>query len=201
MLLKIGSRKQNYIYKKRRRTKGNFLLWVLSVALISAWVGYKQVNSYLVKPDAILVLGGHEDREHFAAQFAQQHPNIHIWVSGGSPEDYAERIFSKAGIERDRVHLDYRAIDTVTNFTTLVEELKAQGIDSVYLVTSDNHMLRARVIGEVVFGSQGITLKPVSVPSDNEAEPLEKSLRDGARAVLWLITGHTGVEFVQRTIQ
>jgi uncharacterized SAM-binding protein YcdF (DUF218 family) len=89
----------------------------------------------------------------------------------------------KPGIERNRLHLDRRAVDTVTNFTTLVDELQAQGIDSVYLITSDDHMRRARVIGEIVFGSRGIVIKPLAVPSRRKPEPIEKSLRDGARAI------------------
>lgn len=123
---------------------------------------------------------------------AQQHPYLQIWVSSGSPEGYAQRLFTNAGIEGDRLHLDYQASDTVTNFTSLVDELQAQGIDSVYLITSDDHMRRARVIGEIVFGSRGIVLKPIPVPSERNPEPIEKSLRDGARALLWLVTGNTG---------
>ena len=151
------------------------------------------MQSYFIQPEAIFVLGGHEARERFAAQLAQQHPHLPVWISSGSPEDYVQRMFAQAGINGDRLYLDYRATDTVTNFTTLVDELKAQGISSVYLVTSDNHMRRARLIGEIVFGSQGITLKPTPTPSHAPPESWRKSLRDGARAVLWVTTGHTGV--------
>ena len=78
------------------------------------------------------------------AKFALNYPELPIWVSSGSNPEFAEWVFSEAGIESDRVHLDYRAVDTVTNFTTLVDELKAQGIESVYLITSDDHMRRAQ---------------------------------------------------------
>jgi hypothetical protein len=53
-------------------------------------------------------------------------------------------------------------------------------------------MRRARVIGEIVFGSRGIIMKPLAVPSGRKPEPIEKSLRDGVRAILWVTTGHTG---------
>ena len=102
-------------------------------------------------------------------------------------------VFDKAGIERDRVHLDYRAQDTVTNFTTLVEQLQLAGVESVYLVTSKNHMRRARIVGEIVFGSRGIILKPMVVESKGKPEPLSKTVRDGGRAFLWLLTGKTAV--------
>ena len=156
------------------------------------WLGYKQIKSQFEQPQAIVVLGGSEERERFTAQFARQHPDIPIWVSSGTPKGYARQVFAKAGIDRSRLHLDYRAVDTVTNFTTLVDELQARGIKSIYLITSDYHMRRARVIGEIVLGSRGIDLKPVSVPSGQSPETIEKAIRDGARALLWVTTGHTG---------
>lgn len=101
-------------------------------------------------------------------------------------------VFVKAGVDPRRLHLDYEAVDTVTNFTTLVDDLQARGIKSVYLITSDYHMRRASVIGEIVLGSQGIDFKPVSVPSGSSPEPIQKSIRDGARALIWVATGYTG---------
>jgi uncharacterized SAM-binding protein YcdF (DUF218 family) len=184
------SHELNYNTKNSGRKKRKCLL--LSLLAVSLWFGGKQIQSIFSTPEAVLVLGGHEERERFAAKLAQKYPQIPIWVSSGSPQDYAKKIFGQAGIDRDRIHLDYRASDTVTNFTTLVDEFKARGIDSVYLVTSENHMTRARIIGEIVFGSRGIFLKPVAVPSQNPPEPLQKCLRDGARSILWLTTGHTG---------
>ncbi|MEB3177552.1 MAG: YdcF family protein [Nostocaceae cyanobacterium] len=159
------------------------------------WWGYKEIKSHLTQPQALLVLGGSTaalEREKFAAQFAREHPNLPIWISGGSPKFYTERVFIKAGIDRQRLYLDYQAVDTVTNFTTLADQLKAKGIKSVYLITSDYHMRRASVIGEIVFGSRGIDFKPIPVPSQMEAEPIQKAVRDGVRAVLWVTTGYTG---------
>jgi uncharacterized SAM-binding protein YcdF (DUF218 family) len=173
-------------------------LVLLSVVAVSLCAGFKPIrNSIITTPEALLVLGGHEERERFAAELAQEHPQLPIWISSGSPQEYAQQIFAKAGIDRDRLHFDYRASDTVTNFTTLVDELKAQGIDSVYLITSENHMQRAKIVGEIVLGSRGISFRPIAVPSDNPPEPIEKCWRDGARSVLWLLTGHTGAILVQ----
>lgn len=159
------------------------------------WFSYKQLKTYFTQPEAVLVLGGSTaalEREKFAAEFARQHPNLPIWISGGSPKNYTVRVFAKAGVDPERLHMDYEAVDTVTNFTTLVDELQAQGIKSVYLITSDYHMRRASVIGEIVFGSRGIEFKAVPVPSAKETEPIQKALRDGARALLWVTTGYTG---------
>ena len=173
-------------------------LMVLTAVAASLCVGFKPIrNSVTTTPEAILVLGGHEEREHFASKIAQQYPDLPIWVSSGSPQEYAQKIFAKAGIQSDRLNFDYRASDTVTNFTTLVDELQDRGIDSVYLITSENHMTRAKIIGDIVFGSRGIDFHPLAVPSTNPPEPMEKCLRDGARSIFWLITGHTGAILVQ----
>ena len=168
-------------------------LFLLSIVATSLCVGFKPAHQINItsSPEALLVLGGHEERERYAAQLAQQHPDLPIWISSGSPQAYAQEIFRNAGIKSDRLHFDYRAKDTVTNFTTLVDELKAQGIDSVYLITSENHMRRAKIIGDIVLRSRGIDFQPIAVPSQNPPEPMEKTLRDGARAFFWLVTGRT----------
>lgn len=150
-----------------------------------------------MKPQAVLVLGGATEREVFAADFAKQHPELPIWVSSGSNPEYAEWVFAEAGIDQGRLHLDYRAVDTVTNFTTLVDEFKAQGITSIYLITSDYHMRRATVIGEIVLGSRGISFKPITVPSQYTPEPFNKVVRDAARSLLWVTTGRTGENLAQ----
>jgi uncharacterized SAM-binding protein YcdF (DUF218 family) len=167
--------------------------------LLSAWAGYREVRNLFGRPQAVLVLGGATERESFAAEFARQHPELPVWISGGSNPEYTEAVFSDAGIQPDRIHIDRVAVDTVTNFTSLVDKFRAQGINNVYLITSDYHMRRAQIIGEIVFGSRGITLKPVSVPSHQNTEPLTKSVRDGARAILWLATGQTGSNWGHRT--
>lgn len=192
MLLRIYSRRQREMFLPIRRFKVKAFSILTPVLALSLLYGYKQVKSYFVEPAAIFVLGGEEERELFAAEFAQKHPRLPIWVSSGSPRWYAKRVFAKAGIEESRVHLDYQAEDTVTNFTTLVEQLQAQGINSVYLITSDDHMRRAQVIGEIVFGSRGIVIKPIKMPTERSPEPIEKAIRDGARAILWVTTGRTG---------
>lgn len=183
-------KKANFRNIKVHKKNTNCLL--IFALIISGWISYRRIQCYFTVPEAVFVLGGHEAREKVAADLAKEHPYLDVWVSSGSPQEYVEKIFRFRGIDSDRLHLDYQARDTVTNFTTLVDELKAQNINSVYLITSDNHMTRARLVGEIVFGSRGIIIKPIAVPSQLPPEPLEKSLRDSIRAILWLTTGHTG---------
>jgi uncharacterized SAM-binding protein YcdF (DUF218 family) len=176
-------------HKPRRR-----LLGLVSLVVVVGAIAHRHVQIAMANPQAALVLGGLESREAYAAQLAQAEPDLEIWISSGSPEGYVRHIFQQAGIDRDRLHLDYEAQDTLTNFTTLVDDLEERGIKSVYLITSDNHMRRARVVGEIVFGSRGILIKPQPVATPGENEALAKCALDGLRALLWLATGHTGAE-------
>ncbi|QOV21423.1 YdcF family protein [Anabaenopsis elenkinii] len=165
------------------------------------WLGYLESQTKNLPPQAVLVLGGstsHLEREKFTANFVRDHPSLPIWISGGSPPRSTQNVFAQAGVDPKRLHLDYQAVDTVTNFTTLVDELQAKGIKSVYLITSEFHMRRARVVGEIVLGSRGIQFKPVPVPSKKVNEPWDKSIRDGMRALVWLATGYTGAEHMRK---
>jgi uncharacterized SAM-binding protein YcdF (DUF218 family) len=143
-------------------------------------------------PEAILVLGGDAHREEIGAQLAQHYPELRVWVSTGETPKVSRAIFQSAGIPDDRVYLDYRASDTVTNFTTLVSEFQQKGIQHLYVVTSDFHMPRAKVIATIVLGSNGITFTPISVPTGAPRESLLRIARDGGRSILWLATGRTG---------
>ena len=188
--------RHNHKSVKERHFKSKFVKFLFTLALpILLWMGYKQVRS-LETPQAVLVLGGSSsklERERLAAKLALQYPDLPIWVSSGSTnKNYVRRVFANAGISPQRLHLDYEAKDTVTNFTTLVDDFQFLGINRVYLVTSDYHMRRARLVGEIVLGSRGIDLQPVVVPTHKVSETCSKALRDGVRAVLWVITGRTG---------
>lgn len=145
------------------------------------------------EPEAILMLGGNPNREEFTAEFAKQHEHLDVWVSSGVDRHTATEIFQNAGVDLKRVHLDYRAVDTVTNFSTLVEEFKSRDISHVYLITSDFHLSRATAIASIIFGSQGIAFTPVSIPTKGyPAESRVRIVRDLSRAVVWTFTGWAG---------
>lgn len=187
MRLKAVSPNQHH-HRSRKRS----FPWLLLLTPIVLWMGVRSARLYFEQPDAILVLGGAEEREIFSAKFAKQHPNLPVWISSGAPRDYAERVFTKTGVSLQRLHLDYEAVDTVTNFTSIVDRLRQQNVRSVYLITSDYHMRRAQIIGEIVLGSRGINIRPVAIPSNHSEESLSKAVRDGGRALLWVATGRTG---------
>jgi uncharacterized SAM-binding protein YcdF (DUF218 family) len=187
---------QRLSMSKTEQQAQGWLLWaIILVGALAFGVGYKVTKHHLTQPQALLVLGGEPKREKFAAEMARHYPYLPIWVSSGSNREYAEWVFIEAGIARTRLRLDYHAVDTVTNFTTLIEQLQKHKIKSVYLITSDDHMPRARVVGEIILGSRGIEIRPLPIPSGRQPESINKVLRDAGRAVLWVLTGRTGTTF------
>ena len=97
----------------------------------------------------------------FAAQFWRSHKDLDIWVSDFDFNlNYDRLIFEKFGVPDQRLRLDGRATDTVTNFTTLAEDFVENKIQHIYLITSDYHLRRARAIATIVLGSAGIVVTP-----------------------------------------
>ena len=166
---------------------GFFLIILISIPF-RITIARLQVN----KPQAILVLGGGQNRERFAAKLARQYTTLPVWISSGSNDKLLGEIFTDASVDLERVFIDRRAKDTVTNFTTLVKDFQKQKIRHLYLITSDYHMLRASAIGTIVLGSKGIAFTSISVPGKEPQESQLRVLRDTTRALVWMVTGYTG---------
>ena len=142
------------------------------------------------QPQRILVLGGDADRERVGLTLARR-MNLPLVVSGGTNPEYAQWLRQDAGLAADRVRLDYRAQDTLGNFTSLVDELQREGVHHLLLVTSEDHLPRAMTVGGIVAGSRGIRLTgiPVSCADRCRQEGLGKRFGDGLRALAWVATG------------
>lgn len=151
-------------------------------------------------PQAIFVLGGDSQRMEFAAQFWRSHQHLDIWVSDcASNLNYDRLIFQQFGVPDERLRLDGRATDTVTNFTTLSEDFVENKIQHIYLITSDYHMRRAKAIASIVLGSEGIVVTPLAVPSSGVmSESMVRVLRDCGRSLLWFFSGLTGASLNPR---
>lgn len=183
-------------YKYRYPVKWKSRQLILGLILIAA-IGYIPTRLAIARwqapqPQAILTLGGNPAREAFTADFSRLHPDLKIWVSSGLLPKDSHPIFRSHGISDQRLNLDYRALDTVTNFTTLVNDLEHQNIRHIYLITSDYHMQRAQAIATIVLGSRGITCTAIAVPSSKPPEDNLHIARDIARSLVWLVTGYTG---------
>jgi uncharacterized SAM-binding protein YcdF (DUF218 family) len=167
-----------------------FILVLLSIIPIRLAIASYQAP----QPQAFFILGGGSERESLTAELARWYPSLDIWISSGSNRDEIHNTFQTAGISLTRVHIDRRAVDTVTNFTSLVNDFKQHNIQHLFLITSSFHMPRAKAIATIILGSQGITFTPVSAPSINPPEPRTHILRDCLRSLVWLFTGYTGAD-------
>jgi len=175
--------------RRKRPSRGRWLLALLAAGgLVVLSRGLWQPP--LPPPQMILVLGGDVERERVAGELARR-DGLPVLVSGGSNPEYAHWLFGRQGLDAGRVQLDYRATDTLTNFTSIVDELKRAKVRHVLLVTSSDHMERAMLVGRLVAGSRGIGLTPVAVPCGERCQPEDwrKIWGDGARAALWVLTG------------
>ena len=141
-------------------------------------------------PQRILVLGGDADRERIGLRLARQLA-LPLVVSGGTNPEYAQWLMEHEGLGKNEVRLDYRAQDTLGNFTSLVDELEGEGVEHVLLVTSEDHLPRALIVGGIVAGSRGIRLTgvPVSCAERCRRESMGKRWVDGLRALAWVISG------------
>lgn len=165
-------------------------LLALGVGASLLWLSRATLLPPVPPPQLILVLGGDAARERLAARLASA-DGLPVLVSSGSNPEYARWVFERQGLDPRQVQLDYRAHDTLTNFTSLVDELRQAQVRHVLLVTSSDHMERAMLIGRIVAGSRGITLTPVPVPCGDHCirEDPGKVWGDGFRAVVWVVSG------------
>jgi uncharacterized SAM-binding protein YcdF (DUF218 family) len=179
---------------RRRRGRGRFpgrrLLLVCGVGAL-IWLSRGRWWPTPPPPQLILVLGGDVARERHAAALAEAR-GLPVVVSGGSNPEYARWLFQqRQGLSPGQVQLDYRARDTLSNFTSLVDDLHRARIRHALLVTSSDHMDRALLVGRIVAGSRGIQLTPEPVDCADQCRPerRRKVWGDGLRALVWLVSG------------
>jgi uncharacterized SAM-binding protein YcdF (DUF218 family) len=181
-----------------------FLSW-FGLSLLIVLLGFIPVRINIAfrqapTPQAIFVLGGDYNRTKFAGEFWQSRRDLDVWVSDFAYTlDEHQRILKEFGVSDEQLHLDGAATDTVTNFTTLVNDFVDADLKHIYLITSDSHMRRARVIATVVLGSRGVVVTPVAVDSGrDEDEALVRVVRDFGRSLLWVLSGRTGASLNPR---
>ena len=143
----------------------------------------------------LIILGGDKERELAAARSVASLPNIRLAIlsSGAATEaDIREAVFS-VGRPDVRVCIDRRAVDTVTNCTTLAPDVAAMvpHVSAVTITTAREHCRRANAVGALVFGAFGIrvTTQPIDTAEHLYGESVLRCIRDVVRACCWVTTG------------
>ena len=189
----------NYQLKQRLKWVVGILLLliIIRIGIIPIQIAIAQHQS--PEPQLIFVLGGGREREKAAAKLAKTYPQLPIWISSGTPSNWKKSYFQNLDISLSRLNLDFCAIDTVTNFTCLVDQFNQRNINHVYLLTSEFHLPRAQVIGFFIFGSHNIAITPIGIlQSPSKREPWLVTVRDSIRSIIWMLTGRTFVSFHPR---
>ena len=140
----------------------------------------------------ILHLGGAFARLWTTGDLARLLPTAPVIISTEmQPHDVLEELAS-FGVAYDRVTLDYRAWDTVTNLTKTVDLVRAHGTTDLYLVSDLSHLRRAGAIAAAVYtfrAPRRIHLVP-SLCGDLAHYEREGAVwGDMTRALVWRFTG------------
>ncbi len=176
--------------------KSKRYLYLISIFSILLFIVSKSIYPFLKaiinnqSPQLILVLGGDIDREVSGMKIAKELA-LPILISGGSNLEYSNWLIKKENIPSTLVRRDYRAEDTMTNFTYIVDELYQENINHILLITSDYHLSRAKIVGEIISGSRGIKVTSLSVPCPSSCKKEDDRKRniDLIRTLTWVITG------------
>lgn len=170
-------------------------LWQkIKITLICLWLIFILQNLVILhisasKPlDAFLVLGGSIQREIHVAELAIKYPKIPILIATGSPDPCILVIFQRAQAPIDQVWLENCSYTTFTNYYFTAPILKRWGVHHVKLITSLSHTPRAKLLGQIILGSQGIwvdfdLIKESIIPGNTESNI--KTILDVTRAILW----------------
>jgi uncharacterized SAM-binding protein YcdF (DUF218 family) len=142
-----------------------------------------------LKPvDGILVLGGSISREIHAAQLTKKYPDVPILISHGSDDPCILSVFEQEGARLDDVWLEKCAESTFDNFFFSTPILRRWGVHKVKLVSSGSHLKRAKWMGKILLGTQGIAVEVDSVKERGRPGNRESNLKttlDVTRSTIW----------------
>lgn len=159
--------------------------------LISIWLFLTTITVFFAssKPvDAFFVLGGSIKREMYVAELAQKYPQIPILISSGSKDPCILLIFQRQTAPMDNVWLEKCADSTFDNFYYSIPILRQWGVRKVKLITSTTHLPRAKLMAQILLGSQGIWVSPDIIQEQGipgNREYWWKTGLDVTRSILW----------------
>ena len=170
-------------------TRKNYLYILFIISLLSPLNPYIRTLFNNDNPQLIFVLGGDSKREISGIKISKE-LHIPIVISSGSNPAYSKWLVKKEGLSPKLIRRDYRAKDTLTNFTSLIDEFAKDGINHALLITSKDHVKRSMLIGNIIAGSRGIKITSLPIPCKDSCkkESQKKQYIDLFRAIVWVIT-------------
>lgn len=143
-----------------------------------------------LKADTLLVLGGGIKREMLAADLLSKDKDLSVIISTGSSIPCLYRVFVKEKkIEWKRVLPNFKATDTLSNFTSILPIFKRLETKKVKVIATNGHWKRAKHLAQIVLHSNGINFEAELIDGQGHEESTLKTKLDIARAYLWLLFG------------
>ena len=189
------------------------LLFLLLRSLLALTRLISAARRPLAPPDAVIIMGGCADRERAAlraasgstppppgldraAAAALTSPRVPIYVSSPACDvvSVARGLGDGDGSLAARVQLDESAVDTLSNYSSLVPLLRGPHCSRVLILTSASHVRRARLLAWIVLGTRGVTptVATVRTRARTPPESAARAARDAVRAVIWVVCGFSG---------
>jgi hypothetical protein len=143
----------------------------------------------------LLVLGGTPERERRAVRACvrlSRGCEVPVWVSGPALTDDCVAVCESQGLDPALLLVDYWALDTLGNFSSLMPDARAHGFTEVRVVTSRVHARRAEAVAAVVLPACGLRAGATVLVRAGPDEREESALlvwRDWLRALLWALLG------------
>lgn len=139
--------------------------------------------------DVYLVLGGSITREIYVSKIRENYPQIPIIISQGSQDPCILLIFKKEKVNIDNVWLEKCANSTFDNFFFSISLLKKWQKKHVFVITSDTHFPRAKLMAKIALLSQGFAVTVEGIPEFDgipaNHENIIKTILDVTRTMVW----------------
>ena len=139
----------------------------------------------------VVILGGDKLRECAAARSAAALPQVRLVLLSSGAATPSDLMSELAAASRHDVSVfeDRRAIDTLSNCTSLAPDIAKAGITQCMLCTACAHARRAGAVGKLIFGAMGVRVRMRTVETGEPHEGMVRCLRDVFRAILWVAAG------------
>ena len=156
-----------------------FLVVILMMLFVMGGVIFKRSAptecGQVLPDDSIFVLTGDARRIPFAIELAQQYPDSDLYIIGAGAPTLSD---TSATIESD-------SKSTYQNAIAIREIVTATGLNRIVLVTSEDHMLRARHLIKTELPRTEIVVCPVRLTGTPAVKRLE---RWGTEYVKYIVT-------------
>jgi hypothetical protein len=138
-----------------------------------------------------IILGGDKLRECAAARSVAALPQVRVVLLSSGAAAESDLVSELAAVKRHDVSVcvDRRAVDTVSNCTSLAPDVASAGIKQCTLCTARAHSRRAGAVGTLIFAALGVRVRVRTVETGEPQEGILRCLRDVIRAILWVTIG------------